>query len=152
MGSGSYRWVGRRLLNAMELAAWARTQGFDDLVPSAWHVTIARSGEGLGADEMPLILRACRNRRVTRMGGLIVLELASSRLQRRHRQLHGQAAGRFRPHVSLTPDNRRDLGALVPFFGTLRFGPEEVSFEDGPRHANSPLSGYLPRPPLDGFG
>lgn len=128
MHPGSYRWVGRRLLNADELALWARMQGFDDLVPSAWHVTVANNGEGMVTDKMPLILRASQSRRVTRMGGLIVLELASSRLQDRHRELLGRDAGRYRPHVSFTPDDRRDLNAVVPFSGTLKFGPEECGY------------------------
>lgn len=125
----SYRWVGRRLLNADELASWARMQGFDDLVPSAWHVTVASNGEGIVADRQTMILRASLRRRVTRMGGLIVLELASSRLQHRHRELLGRDAGRYRPHISLTPDDRRDLTDVVPFSGTLRFGPEETGWE-----------------------
>lgn len=129
MKPDSYSWVGRRLLNADELASWALMQGFDDLVPSAWHVTVASNGEGIIADRKPLILRASPRRRVTRMGGLIVLELASSRLQHRHRELLGRDAGRYRPHISFTPDDRRDLTAVVPFSGTLRFGPEETNRE-----------------------
>jgi len=123
-------WIGRPLLNAETLAEWAKAEGFHDLVPEAWHVTIVRPDAGaiLALDDRPLVLRAKGRRRVSRFGGLIVLEFASRALTARHRQWSACDAerefDRFRPHVSFTPDEGRDLEGVSPFSGALRFGGE----------------------------
>lgn len=118
------QWVGRRLLNHVELETWARTQGFNDLVPEAWHVTLCRAGPQLpDLNTKPLILRS-GFRRMSRMGGLIVLELSSPTLTRRHRELSNMRAGRYRPHVSITPDDGRNLTDIKPYTGVIRLDGE----------------------------
>ena len=126
-------WIGRPLLNAETLAEWAKCEGFHNLVPEAWHVTIARpeAGAVLALDGRPLVLGTKGGRRVSRFGGLIVLEFASRALTARNRQWPVGGAERefrrFRPHVSFTPDDGRDLEGVSPFSGPLRFGAETCS-------------------------
>ena len=128
-------WTGRPLLNAEALADWAKGEGFHNLVPEAWHVTIARSEAGtiLALDDRPLVIRARGRRRVSRFGGLIVLEFASRALTARNRQWSVSDAElkfrRFRPHVSFTPDDGRDLSCVFPFRGELVLGSE--TFDQG---------------------
>jgi len=123
-------WIGRPLLNVGTLAEWAKGEGFHNLVPEAWHVTIARpkTGAVLALDDRPIVLRAKGRRRVSRFGGLIVLEFASHALTARNHQWSTGDMRRefrsFRPHISFTPDDGRDLEGVSPFSGTLRFGGE----------------------------
>lgn len=121
--------VRRPLLNSGDLAAWAHGEGFADLVPSAWHVTIAGGlHEGVSLDPAGLTLPPSPARAVTRMGGLIVLTVVSFALARRHRRLREAGAPwgfrRYRPHVTFTVDDGRDLGAVRPYVGALDLGPE----------------------------
>lgn len=77
------RWTGRQLLNADELAAWARTQGFADLVPSAWHVTTGWAPKDYAElNSTPLTLCADSHRTVENFGGLVVLKIRSQALMR----------------------------------------------------------------------
>lgn len=63
-------------------------------------------------------------------GGLIVLECASRALAARNRQWSASEAERefrrFRPHISFTPDDGRDLEGASPFSGPLQFGAETL--------------------------
>jgi len=121
----------RRLLNAGELADWARNQGFHDLRPAAWHLTVIRNEAALSAcllDRSSVTIEVHPSRVVTRMGGFITLEFRSDILSTRHAVLR-QAGGRwdfeyYRPHVSFTWGDRRLLEAVFPFQGPLHFGPE----------------------------
>lgn len=128
-------WIGRPLLNAEMLAEWAKGEGFHNLVPEAWHVTIARPEAGaiLALDDRPLVIRAKGRRQVSRFSGLIVLEFASRDLTARNRQWSARDAERefhrFRPHVSFTPNDGRDLSCVSPFRGELVLGPE--TFDQG---------------------
>ncbi len=121
--------VSRRLLNAGEVAAWARGEGFANLVPAAWHVTVVQGlPSGIGLDPYGLIIPPSPRRAVRRLGGFTVITFTSLPLARRHRLL--RAAGcswvysRYLPHVTFTADDRRDLGEVSPYTGALRLGPE----------------------------
>lgn len=87
----------------------------------------------LALDDRPLVIRAMGRRQVSRFSGLIVLELASRDLAARNRQWSTGDAERefrrFRPHVSFTPDDGRDLSCVSPFRGELVLGPE--TFDQG---------------------
>lgn len=128
-------WIGRPLLNADTLAEWAKGEGFHDLVPEAWHVTIARpeARSILALDDRPLVIRAKGRRQVSRFSGLLVLEFPSCALTARNRQWSASEAERefrrFRPHVSFTPDDGRDLSCVCPFRGELVLGSE--TFDEG---------------------
>ncbi len=128
-------WIGRPLQNTGDLVAWAKEQGFQNLVPEAWHVTIARptSRTAVALDDCPVVISAKGRRQVSRFGGLIALEFSSLALTARHHVWLGQGARqefrRFKPHISFTPDDGRDLNCVTPFRGELSFGPE-TSDED----------------------
>lgn len=121
------RWIGRKLLNADELAAWARQQGFDDLVPSAWHVTTGWASKDYAElISTSLTLRADSHRTVENFGGLVVLRLRSQALTRASQRLVPASEKRrsIRPHVSFTPYRGQRLEVVQPFAGRLHFGPE----------------------------
>ncbi|WP_422917731.1 hypothetical protein [Sphingobium cupriresistens] len=123
------RAVIRALDNAPALAAWARDEGFRDLRPSFWHVTVIFSPHSLLAlDPDALQIESGSSRRVERMGGLITLCIPSPALVARH-LAHRQSGGvwdfrAYIPHVSFTPDDGRNLRDVRPFDGMLMFGPE----------------------------
>lgn len=121
------RWIGRRLLNADELAMWARTQGFADIVPSAWHVTTGWAPKDYPElISTPLTLSPDSHRTVENFGGLVVLRIRSQALMRACRRLIPATEKRcsIRPHVSFTPYKGQRLEEVHPFAGKLHFGPE----------------------------
>lgn len=123
-------WVIRPLLNADELAAWARVEGFDDLVPSAWHLTVVKADPATALNLAPFTVEPSKNRAVLRMGGLIALGFTSAKLSDCH-MAHRCAGGWwgypvYRLHVSFTPAEGQDLQGVRPFYGALRFGPEGI--------------------------
>ncbi len=126
------RLVTRPLLNAERLAEWARGEGFDDLVPSAWHATVIRSDGARPLDTSCLTLKANPNRSVVTMGYFIALSFRSSSLARRH-AAHRRAGGHwdfatYRPHVSFAIRDRRELREIQPYDGRLIFGPETMGW------------------------
>jgi hypothetical protein len=121
--------VTRPLLNSAAVASWARGEGFADLRPSAWHVTVAGGlPECVSLDPAGLTLPPSPARTVIRMGGFVVLTVVSFALARRHRRLRGAGAPwefrRYRPHVTFTVADGRDLGTVRPYVGALDLGPE----------------------------
>ncbi len=139
-------YVYRKLLNAGELIAWAKEQGFevseraDDL-----HVTVVyskRPADWLKADEDwtnddegGYTVRAGGPRVVDRLGdkGAIVLLFGSSHLSYRHESILRQVGGshdfaEYQPHVTFTyaaaDDETLERARKNPFTGKLRFGPE----------------------------
>lgn len=121
------RWVGRKLLNADELALWAREQGFTDLVPSAWHVTTGRAPAGFAElISEPLTLCPDSDRTMGVFSGLVVLQLRSRVLMAECRRLlpGGEKRRSVCPHVSFTLYRGQRLNEVQPYAGQLRFGPE----------------------------
>src|SRR3546814_17055105 len=106
----------RELKNATELAAWARNEGFRHLRPSFWHVTVILTDISSPTPELDsheLHIKTGHDRQVRHMGGLIALSFQSSALMGRHNVLR-EAGGRwdysiYRPHVSFTPNDGRNL-------------------------------------------
>lgn len=135
-------YVQRKLLNAIELVAWAKAQGFDTtLAASDMHVTVLYSRAPVDPMKMGRDWREdAQGRIIVRPGGprvlerfnegAVVLRFASPDLEWRHRDLV-EAGGshdwpEYHPHVTLTyaaPDGM-DLDAVEPFQGKLVFGPE----------------------------
>ena len=121
------------MANAAELADWARYEGFDDLRPEVWHVTVIGADGGkpnLRLDACSLTLEPDLDREVIRMGGLLVLTVRSHDLLARHAR-HRRAGGwwdftSYRPHVSFTLDDGRRLERIRPFAGPLILGPEVI--------------------------
>lgn len=123
--------VTRRLLNATELALWAHGEGFTDLVPNAWHVTLAGGlPAGVALDLTPETLPPSPARTVSRLGEVIVLEITSPMLEARHYKLRAAGAPwafqRYRPHITFTVDDGRDLGLVQAYAGSLKLGPEST--------------------------
>lgn len=135
-------YVQRKLLNAADLVAWAKAQGFETTLPeSDMHVTVLYSrapvdpmkmGEPIFTEaDGGLTIRAGGPRALEKFGaGAVVLQFASWALQSRHDDMV-RAGGshdydEYLPHVTITyraPDGL-DLTKVKPFAGELRFGPE----------------------------
>lgn len=138
-------YVSRRLLNAAEFLAWAKSQGFAGaLAESDLHVTIAYSRKRLDwslvgddciifdpTNDGGLVIAPGGPRVVEPLGpeGAIVLKFASWALSRRNHEITEAGASwdypEFQPHVTITYDGAGvDLSKVEPFRGALRFGPE----------------------------
>jgi hypothetical protein len=121
----------RPLTNAADLAAWAEGEGFADLRPSAWHLSVARVHKRphpIQLDSSAVALDPDRGRTLTRWGGLVALQFRSRVLSDRH-AAHRLAGATwdfavYHPHVSFMVDDGRDLCRARPFDGPLMFGPE----------------------------
>lgn len=138
-------YVQRKLQNAAELIAWAKSQGLETTLPAdEMHVTVLYSrqpvdpmkmGEGWSGDEKGRIrIKPGGPRAVERLGpDAVVLLFASWDIESRHRSMI-EAGGShdfesYQPHVTLSysvPEDL-DLDAIKPFAGELVFGPEEFS-------------------------
>lgn len=135
-------YVSRKLLNADELIAWAKSQGFETtLPPDDMHVTVAFSrtpvdwiavGESWAGSERDgsLMVTPGGARLIERFdGGAVVLLFASSELCWRHEEIKHKGASwdwpEYQPHVTLTYQGApEDLDAIEPYRGKLVFGPE----------------------------
>lgn len=139
--SGGVRtlYVHRKLLNANAVRAWARDQGFENLmVPEQMHVTVAFSRElvdwsKLTPDGDALVVdRAVGVEtfapRGNPKGGATVLLIDSPELTARWQEIRDAGASydfpEYRPHVTLTYGSAPDLGGIEPYVGPLIFGPE----------------------------
>ena len=135
-------YVWRRLLNADEVIAWAKEQGFDTcLPPEQMHVTITYSKQPVdwmamgeswsyGGEDGKLIVPAGGPRMVSRFNeGAVVLQFASSDLSYRNMRMREEGASydwpEYLPHITLTYKGEGvDLSKVTPFAGKLEFGPE----------------------------
>jgi hypothetical protein len=134
-------YVSRQLLNAADLIAWAKGQGFKVTVPAAdMHVTILYSKQpvdwfGMGQpwsddDQGRTIVPPGGPRAVEQFGeGAVVLRFASADLQWRHDSMVERGASHdfdsYSPHVTISYDAEGvDLSKVEPYQGELRFGPE----------------------------
>ena len=134
-------YVKRELLNAADLVAWAKKNGFDStLAAEDMHVTILYSrspvdpmkmGETWTSEENGgLTIKPGGPRALERFNeGAVVLQFASWALESRHREMV-EAGGshdwpEYLPHVTLSYQaGDVELETLVPYSGELRFGPE----------------------------
>jgi hypothetical protein len=127
-------YVNRPLLNANDLIAWAKGQGFATvMLPADLHVTVAYSNEpfdwsGIRPDEKGLMALS-GGRAVKAFGKATVLTFASDELQARWRFLRDAGASfdfpTYQPHVTFTYEpGDVDLDQIEPFPGPLMFGPE----------------------------
>lgn len=128
--------VTRPLVNADDVAAWARAAGFIDLMPENWHVTVINTrtridADTLAADAAELVVPASGNRLVIRMGyeaEFIALAFQSASLAARHMAFRVAGAEtdhrQFRSHVTFTINYGRDLTGVTPYAGPLVFRGE----------------------------
>ncbi|MEH6676144.1 anti-CBASS protein Acb1 family protein [Phenylobacterium sp.] len=136
-------YVQRKLLNASELIAWAKAQGFKTTTPAEdMHVTVAfsrvavdwmKAGEAWTGDkDGKLTVNPGGARLVEKLGdkGAVVLLFNSSELSWRHEAIRRDAGAswdfpEYQPHVTITyAGGDLDLSRVEPYRGKLVFGPE----------------------------
>ena len=137
-------YVYRPLLNADELIAWAKDQGFASTLPAGeMHVTVTYSRRPvpwmkmgghwgyMGSEDDKHVLPPGGPRLVDRLGseGAVVLHFYSGHLDHRHREMVEAGASwdfpEYLPHVTITYDaGDIDLAKVEPYRGRLEFGPE----------------------------
>ncbi len=135
-------YVQRKLLNAADLIAWAKDNGFATTLPASdMHVTVLYSrspvdpmkmGRDWREDEKgQIIVRPGGPRVIEKLGeNAVALRFACPDLDWRHKDMI-EAGGshdwpEYAPHVTIsyTAPKGVDIDALKPFNGALRFGPE----------------------------
>ena len=129
-------YVSRPLKNTAEFRAWAKAQGFKEVLPAKdLHVTIAYSKtpvdwfaapESFDSEMVP----AGGPRAVEKLGNAIVLRFQSRDLTKRWKQFKDAGASwdhdSYKPHISITYDaDGVDLDEVEPYTGQLEFGPEK---------------------------
>lgn len=142
-------YVQRKLLNAAEFIAWAKSQGFETTTPADdLHVTIAYSRRPVdwmkvgetwsNGDDGKLTIAPGGARLVEPLGdkGAVVLLFNSSELSWRHESIKRDADATwdfpsYQPHVTITyAGGNLDLSKVEPYRGKLVFGPELFSEVD----------------------
>ena len=129
-------YVYRPVLNAAEIIAWAKAQGFDKtLEASDMHVTIAYSRapvDWMAISEpwnSEIKLPKGGARIVEKFdGGATVLLFKSSDLEYRHGSFVNSGATwdhpEYQPHITLSYDGPADLSTIDPYIGEIILGPE----------------------------
>lgn len=131
-------YVHRKLINADEVIAWARKQGFTGIEKASdLHVTVLYSKQavdwfkmaGEGWDWGEVTVEKGGPRFVERFGDALVLRFASPALTYRHESMIERGASTdfpdYNPHVTITYEGGDvNLSEVEPFAGELRFGPE----------------------------
>lgn len=138
-------YVKRELLNAKDVIAWAKSQGFTTTLPADdMHVTVLFSrapvdpmalGEHWGGtDNGNLEVKPGGPRYVEQFdGGAVVLAFACDDLKWRHERMVAAGASHdfedFQPHLTLSyaAPEEMDIEAIEPYRGKLVFGPEIFS-------------------------
>jgi hypothetical protein len=142
-------YVQRKLTNAEEFIAWAKSQGFGTTTPADdLHVTVAfsrrpvdwmKAGETWSNDrDGKLTVSPGGARIVEPLGdkGAVVLLFNSSELSWRHEAIKREADAtwdfpEYQPHVTITYAGKDvDLTKVEPYRGKLVFGPELFSEVD----------------------
>ncbi|KSV95390.1 hypothetical protein N184_00140 [Sinorhizobium sp. GL28] len=135
-------YVRRDVLNAAEIIAWAKGQGFGT-VQDGLHVTIihtrtpldwirvGQAGEWSSDEDGEMTIAPGGPRLMERFGEAVVLQFASSRLTWRHEDIKRLGAETdypdYQPHVTISwkmPEGM-DLSKVDPYRGKIRLGPEQ---------------------------
>lgn len=136
-------YVRRDVINADEIVAWAKGQGFKTTLPADdMHVTVAFSRRAvdwmkvgaawpMGNENGNLIVPPGGPRQVEQFnGGAVVLAFSNTDLQWRHRDIIEAGASfdfdEYTPHVTITfkkPDSL-DIDTITPYRGRIVLGPE----------------------------
>lgn len=131
-------YIRRSVLNADDLIAWAKSQGFKStLAADDFHVTICHSRAGVEGKDIEkakgkIIIASKAARRIAPLGdkGAVVMFFESSILEARWKQLiekHGASwdYDSYHPHITITYDpGDIDLAKVQPYDGPLILGPE----------------------------
>lgn len=137
-------YVSRDLLNADEVIAWAKAQGFKQtLAPDDMHVTIAFSREpvdwteaGDSVDHLQVGNGLISVQPLGDKGGIVAL-FDSPELHKRWQEFRDVGASwdwpEYKPHITLTYSGEGappDLSKVEPYTGELKFGPEKYAEVD----------------------
>lgn len=134
-------YVHRRVTNAAEIIAWAKTQGFTSTLPASdMHVTIAFSRQPVdwmklstdwgSSEDGGLRVAPGGPRLLERFdGGAVVLLFNASMLSWRHESIKEAGATwdhpDYQPHITLTYDpGALELAEVEPYRGAIELGPE----------------------------
>jgi phage-related protein (TIGR01555 family) len=159
-------YVRRDLLNVEEFQAWAREQGFEDLVDDP-HVTLLYSRTpvdwmkmgsdwGGGDNEGNLRVAPGGPRAVESLGqGATCLLFANSSLMWRHEEMVRNGASHdypeYQAHVTIAYGSTVDPATVEPYRGELVFGPE-IFEEIDPQFDPLSTLDYSPDHPRDNSG
>lgn len=133
-------YVSRQVLNAGDIIAWAKGQGFSTTLPADdLHVTVIysrtpvdwmKAGQDYWNEDGTLLIPPGGPRVVSRFdGGAVVLEFSSASLSWRHQELKriGAEASypEYAPHITITYEpGGIDLDKVEPYRGKIELGPE----------------------------
>lgn len=128
-------YVRRDVLNAADIIAWAKGQGFETTLPADdLHVTIAFSRQpvdwfAVGESWSPkLEIGAGGPRQMERFGDATVLLFTASDLRWRHRDIIEAGASwdhpEYQPHITISYGDKRPLTEIEPYQGEIVLGPE----------------------------
>ena len=129
-------YVNRPLVNAADVIAWAKEQGFASAQkPEDMHVTLCYSKEPFDWDHLEpdvgIVTVKGGPRAIQQFNkGAVVLELDSPDLTAEHQGFRGAGASydfaSYRPHITITWEGApRDVSQIEPYQGDLVFGPQE---------------------------
>lgn len=136
-------YVRRDVLNAAEITAWAKGQGFET-VQDGLHVTIihtrtpldwikvGQAGEWSSDEDGEMTIAPGGPRLMERFGDAVVLQFASSRLTWRHEDIKRLGAEtdypEYQPHVTISWNAAGlELSKIEPYTGKIVLGPEIFS-------------------------
>ncbi|WP_457587402.1 hypothetical protein [Ensifer canadensis] len=134
-------YVRRDVLNAAEIIAWAKGQGFNT-VQDGLHVTVihtrtpldwikvGQAGEWSSDEDGEMTIAPGGPRLMEKFGEAVVLQFASSRLTWRHEDIKRLGAETdypdYQPHVTITwAAEGVDLSKVDPYRGKIVLGPEQ---------------------------
>ncbi len=132
-------YVRRDVLNAEEIIAWAKAQGFETTLPANdLHVTITFSreavdwmkmGQAWSGDDGKLTIAPGGVRLMERFGDATVLLFVSSELAWRHEEMIRAGASwdhpEYQPHITISyAAGNLDLSKAEPYRGKIVLGPE----------------------------
>jgi hypothetical protein len=124
-------YVSRPLLNGNEIREWAKKQGFEStLSEDDMHVTIAFSKSPVEwpSSKKTDFVNDTKNRNIRKFGDAIVLTFPSKILEKRWQEFMDLGASwdfpSYKSHITISY-NDMDIDSIEPFFGELKFGPEE---------------------------
>lgn len=129
-------YVHRKVLNAEEIIAWAKEQGFKTTLPADdLHVTVAFSRKAVDWMKMgeswssEVEVGAGGARMLERFGDARVLLFNSSELSWRHEEMKRGGATwdhpEYQPHITISyAEDAPDLADVEPYQGKISLGPE----------------------------
>jgi hypothetical protein len=137
-------YVCRHLLNADDIKAWAKKQGFETCLPNdMMHVTVIHSKQEVDwdkttplEDDLEVKNKKKHPRSLQKFGekkDIVVLTFYSKELSKRHKELRDIGCSfdypQYKAHITITYDGKDvDIAGMEPYEGVLEFGPE--SFDE----------------------